>query len=109
LSILFLSLIIRRKEVDVLDYNRISWDNIKEHGSAILMIDVDNPGWVTEIQYELVSEREELFKVDKYITHQSNSYGPTGLVNIYEIVERSVDNKGNLILFVKNNAVSYNR
>lgn len=92
-----------------MEYNKISWDNIKEFGSSVIMIDVDNPGWVTEIDYDQVSEREELLKVDKYITHQSNSYGPTGLVNIYEIVERATDNKGNLILFVRNNAVSYNR
>jgi len=92
-----------------MEYKKVSWDNIKEFGSSVIMIDVDNPSWVTEIDYDQVSEREELLKVDKYITHQSNSYGPTGLVNIYEIVERATDNRGNLILFVKNNAVGYNR
>jgi hypothetical protein len=90
----------------MLDYKKVSWDYIKEHGSKILIVDVDHPGWIKELDGE---DRQELLVVNKYITHSENSYGPTGLVNIYDIVERAVDNRGNLILFVKNNAVGFQR
>lgn len=90
----------------MLDYKRISWDNIKESGSQIIMIDVEQPGWVKVLDEE---DRQEFLTVNKYITHSSNIYGPDGLVNVYDIVDRAIDNRGNLILFVKNNAVSYSR
>lgn len=90
----------------VLDYKRVSWDYVKEHGTQILMIDVDQPGWIKELDEE---DRQELLVVNKYITHSTNNYGPEGLVNIYDILDRAIDNKGNLILFVKNSAIGYQR
>jgi hypothetical protein len=89
-----------------MDYKKVSWDNIKEYGSKVIMIDVDHPGWVKELEEE---DRQELLIASKYITHSTNNYGPEGLVNIYDIVDRAIDNRGNLILFVKNNAVGYKR
>ncbi|GIN60524.1 hypothetical protein J27TS8_05170 [Robertmurraya siralis] len=91
------------------NYQNIDWEHIKKQGSQIIMIDVDHPNMIKVVENDLVSEREELLTVDKYITHQSNPYGPTGLVNVYEIVERAVDNRNNLILFVRNNTIKYER
>ena len=85
---------------------RIRWDNIKKYGSKVVMIDIDQPNGTKEL-HEV--DREELLVANKYIEHSSNNYGPDGLVNIYDIVDRAIDNRGNLILFVQNNAVSYTR
>ena len=84
------------------------WEDIKSYGSSVIIIDVEHPGWIKELDID-ESQRKELLVIDKYIEHSTNSYGPEGLVNVYNIIERATDNKGNLILFVENNAIGYSR
>jgi len=94
--------------VRMVDYKRMYWEDLKRFGSSVILIDIDNPGWIKEIALEEM-ERKELLVVNKYIEHSSNDYGREGLVNVYDIQERATDNKGNLILFVKNDSIGYQR
>ncbi|CRK80318.1 HNH endonuclease [Neobacillus massiliamazoniensis] len=96
----------KRQSGKVKTKQRLDVDHIKDFGSQIIMINVDQPGWIKELDGE---DRQELLVVNKYITHSTNNYGHEGLVNINDIVDRAIDNKGYLIIFVKNNAVGYQR
>ncbi|MED4206581.1 hypothetical protein [Neobacillus mesonae] len=90
----------------MIEYNRVYWDDINKHGSKVLAIDIDNPGMVKELDE---SDRGELLVVNKFIEHRDNKYGATGFVNIYKIVERAIDNRGNLLLFVKSELTEFQR
>ena len=90
----------------MIDYKRIRWDSVREYGNQVLLIDIDYPVGVKVLDDV---DREELLKVDKYITHDSNRYSAIGKVFIYNIVERIIDDKNNLILFVESEMVEYRR
>jgi hypothetical protein len=90
----------------MINYEKVRWDNVKNYANKVLMIDVDHPVGVTVLNNP---DREALLKSSKYITHETNNYGPTGKVYVYNIVEKMIDNKNNLLLFVKSKVIHYDR
>ncbi|MGE7932135.1 hypothetical protein [Viridibacillus arvi] len=92
----------------MVEYERMYWDSLKVYNSSVIIIDTEQPGFTKQLDLE-ESKREELLVVNKYIEHSSNNYGNEGLVIVYDILDRAVDNQDNLILFVKKNAISYPR
>ncbi|RDE19278.1 hypothetical protein DV714_19680 [Parageobacillus thermoglucosidasius] len=90
----------------MIEYERVRWDSVKEYGNQVLLIDINNPVGVTVLDNP---DRETLLKVDKYITHDTKDYNAIGKVFIYNIVDRAIDDKNNLILFVKSEMVQYRR
>lgn len=91
-----------------MDYSKIQWGSIKRNGSSLIFIDVNQPNGIrsTDLDEEL---KQELLNADKYIEHSTNNYGPEDTVTIYEIKDRAIDNRGNLILFVESNYIRYPR
>lgn len=92
----------------MLDYEGISWDDIKKNGTKVIMVDTEQPMSIKILDSD-EQDRRELLSVNTYVSHSSNDYGSEGMVNIYEIQDRAIDTKGNLILFVKNKLVRYSR
>jgi len=66
----------------MIDYKRIRWDSVREYGNQVLLIDIDYPVGVKVLDDV---DREELLKVDKYITHDSNLYSTIGKVFIISL------------------------
>lgn len=89
-------------------YERIQWDDIKKYGSRVIIIDKDHPVSVKKLDVDKET-RHELLSVDEYVVHSRNNYGPNGSVTIYNIVDRAVDDKGNLILFTESQYITYQR
>ncbi|HZH59307.1 MAG TPA: hypothetical protein VEY70_07005 [Metabacillus sp.] len=89
-----------------MDYKRVNWDSVKEHGSQVLLIDINHPVGVKVLDDPDI---KSLLSANKYIEHEPNNYGTTGKVFIYNIVEKALDNKDNLILFVESEMVHYDR
>ncbi|TYS66354.1 hypothetical protein FZD47_02385 [Bacillus infantis] len=90
-----------------IDYSGFYWEDIKKYGSSVLLLDIDQPGMIKELPND--TDLREILAVDKYIEHRSTNHGPRGFVQIYDIIEKSIDNRGNLLLFVKCNLTEFNK
>lgn len=89
-------------------YSKIHWgDIINEGEGSVFVINVDSP--------HLFNSKEGLKKgsfkfTDKYLEYQYNKYNYTGTVIVYDILDKVIDEKDNLIVFIKRkSAVEFGR
>jgi hypothetical protein len=87
------------KEFNVTEYfELLNWNELKRSYNKIYYVDIENrynqSNDITE-NYE----REELMKVDSFISNSSNERTTIGSINHYTILDRIIDNNNNLFLF----------
>jgi hypothetical protein len=84
-------------------YDLVDWFDIRRNTkNAILVVDIE----ANHKQHVDISEKfnnEDLLKVDKFFTYSINEHSAVGSVMENEIVDRYIDELGNLILFVRSN------
>lgn len=74
------------------------WQGIGEYSNQVFLVVLDISNEYKQLYNR---KREDFHGVNIYVEH-----GPSA-VNVYKIVERVIDNKGNLILFANQNGMDY--
>lgn len=90
-------------------YGKVDWKYCNNQSGKILLVEIDdhNATASTELDEDVYS-RDELLRVNSFVTYNINQYNDLNrFITKYEIIERVIDVKNNLILFVKKQTLDF--